>query len=64
MILFMSIFDLLSMSTSVSFITLFIEQIIPNISAVIALIFLIRHLWTTDKNSNLSEKNPIERNNH
>ena len=64
MILFMSIFDLLSMSTSVSFITLFIEQIIPNISAVIALIFLIRHLWTTNKSSNLSEKNSIERNNH
>lgn len=56
MILLMSIFDLLSMSTSVSFITFFIEQIIPNISAVIALIFLIRHLWTTDKNSNLSKK--------
>ena len=56
MILLMSFFDLLSMSTSVSFITFFIEQIIPNISAVIALIFLIRHLWTTDKNSNLSKK--------
>ena len=52
----MSIFDLLSMSTSVSLITFIIEQIIPNISAVIALIFLIRYLWTTDKNSNLSEK--------
>ena len=56
MILFMSIFDLLSMSTSVSLISFIIEQIIPNISAVIALIFLIRHLWTTDKNSNPSEK--------
>ena len=56
MILFMSIFDLLSMSTSVSLITFIIEQLIPNISAVIALIFLIRYLWTTDKNSNLSEK--------
>ena len=64
MILFMSIFNLLSMSTSVSLISFIIEQIIPNISAVIALIFLIRHLWTTDKNSNPSEKNPIERNNH
>ena len=64
MILFMSIFDLLSMSTSVSLISFIIEQIIPNISAVIALIFLIRHLWTTNKNSNPSEKNPIERNNH
>ena len=60
MILFMSIFDLLSMSTSVSLITFIIEQIIPNISAVIALIFLIRHLWTTDKNSNLSEKNLLK----
>ena len=56
MILLMSIFDLLSMSTSVSFITFFIEQIIPNISALIALIFLIRYLWTTDKDSNLSKK--------
>ena len=60
MILFMSIFDLLSMSTSVSLITFIIEQIIPNISAVIALIFLIRYLWTTDKNSNLSEKNLLK----
>lgn len=64
MILFVSIFDLLSMSTSVSFTTFFIENMIPNISAVIALIFLIRYLWITDKNSNLSAKNPIERNNH
>ena len=64
MILLMSIFDLLSMSTSVSLTTFLIEKMIPNISAVIALIFLIRYLWTTDKNSNLSEKNSIERNNH
>lgn len=41
MILFMSIFDLLSMSTSVSFTAFFIEKMIPNISAVIALIFLL-----------------------
>ena len=63
MILFMSIFDLLSMSTSVSLITFIIEQIIPNISAVIALIFLVRYLWITDKNSNTSKKDSIERNN-
>ncbi|KXB35412.1 hypothetical protein HMPREF1869_00955 [Bacteroidales bacterium KA00251] len=63
MILFMSIFDLLSMSTSVSFTTFFIEKMIPNISAVIALIFLIRYLWITDKNSNTSKKDSIERNN-
>lgn len=56
MILLMSIFDLLSMSTSVSFTTFFIEKMIPNISAVIALIFLIRYLWITDKNSNTSKK--------
>ncbi len=47
MILLMSIFDLLSMSISVSFTTFFIEKMIPNISAVIALIFLIRYLWIT-----------------
>ena len=63
MILFMSIFDLLSMSTSVSFTTFLIEKMIPNISAVIALIFLIRYLWITDKNSNTSKKDSIERNN-
>lgn len=63
MILFMSIFDLLSMSTSVSFTTFLIEKMIPNISAVIALVFLIRYLWITDKNSNTSKKDPIERNN-
>ena len=63
MILLMSIFDLLSMSTSVSFTTFLIEKMIPNISAVIALIFLIRYLWITGKNSNTSKKDPIERNN-
>ena len=63
MILFMSIFDLLSMSTSVSLTTFFIEKMIPNISAVIALIFLIRYLWITGKNSNTSKKDSIEKNN-
>lgn len=63
MILLMSIFDLLSMSTSVSFTTFLIEKMIPNISAVIALVFLIRYLWITDKNSNTSKKDSIERNN-
>ena len=63
MILFMSIFDLLSMSTSVSFTAVFIEKMIPNISAVIALIFLIRYLWIRGKNSNTSKKDSIERNN-
>ena len=61
MILFMSIFDLLSMSTSVSFTAFFIEKMIPNISAVIALIFLIRYLWMTGKNSNTSKKDSIEK---
>ena len=61
MILFMSIFDLLSMSTSVSLTTFFIEKMIPNISAVIALIFLIRYLWITGKNSNTSKKDSIEK---
>ena len=63
MILLMSIFDLLSMSTSVSFTTFLIEKMIPNISAVIALIFLIRYLWITGKNSNTSKKDSIEKNN-
>ena len=61
MILFMSIFDLLSMSTSVSLTTFFIEKMIPNISAVIALVFLIRYLWITGKNSNTSKKDSIEK---
>ena len=63
MILLMSIFDLLSMSTSVSLTTFLIEKMIPNISAVIALIFLIRYLWITGKNSNTSKKDSIEKNN-
>lgn len=63
MILHMSIFDLLSMSTSVSFTTFLMEKMIPNISAVIALVFLIRYLWITGKNSNTSKKDSIERNN-
>ena len=61
MILLMSIFDLLSMSTSVSFTTFLIEKMIPNISAVIALVFLIRYLWMTGKNSNTSKKDSIEK---
>ena len=61
MILFMSIFDLLSMSTSVSFTTFLIEKMIPNISAVIALVFLIRYLWITGKDSNTSKKDSIEK---
>lgn len=61
MILHMSIFDLLSMSTSVSFTAFLIEKMIPNISAVIALIFLIRYLWMTGKNSNTSKKDSIEK---
>ena len=61
MILLMSIFDLLSMSTSVSFTTFLIEKMIPNISAVIALVFLIRYLWITGKNSNTSIKDSIEK---
>ena len=61
MILLMSIFGLLSMSTSVSFTAFLIEKMIPNISAVIALIFLIRYLWITGKNSNTSKKDSIEK---
>ena len=61
MILHMSIFDLLSMSTSVSFTAFLIEKMIPNISAVIALVFLIRYLWITGKNSNTSKKDSIEK---
>ena len=61
MILHMSIFDLLSMSTSVSFTAFLIEKMIPNISAVIALVFLIRYLWITGKDSNTSKKDSIEK---
>ena len=32
-----------------SFKTFILEHIIPNISAVIALIFLIRYIWTSNK---------------
>ncbi len=45
MILFVSTFDLLSLSMYVSFTTFFMEKIIPNASAVIALIVLIRYIW-------------------
>ena len=44
MILFISTFDFLSLSVYMSFKTFFLEHIIPNISAVIALIFLIRYI--------------------
>ncbi len=49
MILFISTFDLLSLSVSMSFKTFFLERIIPNTSAVVALIFLIRYIWTSNK---------------
>lgn len=49
MILFISTFDLLSLSVYTSLKTFFLEHIIPNISAVIALIFLIRYIWTSNK---------------
>lgn len=48
-ILFISTFDLLSLSVKMSFKTFILEHIIPNISAVIALIFLIRYIWTSNK---------------
>ncbi len=50
MILFISTFDLLSLSVYTSLKTFFLEHIIPNISAVIALIFLIKYIWTSNKN--------------
>ena len=46
---FISTFDLLSLSVNMSFKTFILEHIIPNISAVIALIFLIRYIWTSNK---------------
>lgn len=51
MILMISTFDLLTMSVHLSFTLFLIERIIPNASAVIALIFLIIHIWkeNTDK---------------
>ena len=50
MILFISFFDLLSSSVYIDFTTLLIEKIIPNTFAVIALIFLIKYIWTKGKN--------------
>lgn len=41
MIVFISIFDLLSMSVNISFNRFLIEEIIPHASAVVALIFLL-----------------------
>lgn len=49
MIVFISIFDLLSMSVNISFTGFLIEEIVPHASAVVALIFLIRYMWTTNK---------------
>ena len=51
MILFISTFDFLSLSVYMSFKTFFLEHIIPNISAVIALIFLIRYIWSSNKDN-------------
>lgn len=50
MILFTSFFDLLSLSVYIDFATVLVEKIIPNTFAVIALIFLIRYIWTKGKN--------------
>ena len=49
MILFTSIFDLLSFSVNINFEVFLLERIFPNVSAVIALIFLIRYIWTSKK---------------
>lgn len=49
MILFTSIFDLFSSSIYTDFTTFFIEKITPNTFAVIALIFLIKYIWTKCK---------------
>ena len=49
MILFTSIFDLISFSVNINFEIFLLERIIPNVSAVIALIFLIRYIWTSNK---------------
>lgn len=49
MIVFISIFDLLSMSENISFTGFLIEEIVPHAFAVVALIFLIRYIWTTNK---------------
>lgn len=52
MILFTSIFDLLSFSVNINFEVFLLERIIPNVSAVIAaLIFLIRYILTSKKKS-------------
>lgn len=45
MILFVSTFDLLSLSSYMSFTTFLVEKIIPNASTVIALILLILYIW-------------------
>lgn len=48
-ILFISTFDLLSLTVYMSSKTFILEHIIPNISAVIALFFFIRYIWTSNK---------------
>lgn len=49
MTLFMSIFDLLSLSTSTDLTTFWVERIIPNACAVIAIFLLIRRIWISSK---------------
>ena len=49
MILFISIFDLLSLSIFTDFWSFTIERIVPNLWSVIALILLIRHIWISSK---------------
>ncbi len=64
MIVLISAFDLLSVSIYMSLMTFLIERIFPNISAVIALVFLIRYIWIADKKPILSRKDSIDRNNY
>lgn len=49
MIVFLSIFDSLSMSENISFTVFLIEEIVPHASAVVALIFLIRYIGVTNE---------------
>ena len=57
MTLFMSIFDSLSLSISTDLTTFWIEKIIPNACAIIAIFLLIRRIWTSCKRkSNIHSK--------
>lgn len=59
MILTITVFDFLSLSVFVDFSVFIFERVLPNTSALVALIFLIRHIWIPSNQKTGRQKKTI-----